>query len=614
VLDSQVQYFQRRGAYRRWKVWTKAAAGENAKRKRCDAVFAHYLTRRVLRGWREVAEDEKERKRQHYAALRFWLLSTLGKSWDAWQQALLASRLDQEKVFAASRFSLVLLQKHHFLRWRRFVPEERALRERSQPLGVWLDKRVCYEALRTWRAAVAELGAEELLMEQAVAHHDVWCVRRGWEALRHSILVGRALSLRRECDARLVERCFHNMRALVVRGVALRQASKARGVRLQGRCFGAWRNRLRTARISRSLDERAAAMHRKQVLCVAVQSWRLNSHARRERRRLEELGDACAGTARLRRGLTQLVEARDVRRLTTDLSREAHAMRKWLAVRRWRRFTFQGLQDWRGERAAVRHRYFVQVTTCFQGWRAFVRTSKQEEAKRQQRCQLFWARNRARHFLAWLQSAKWTRAHRSEEQRLQGLAHGHRALILQRTMFLLWDAEAYQRRRRREETQERVTTAAERLGSTREVRLFRAWRALQADREHERMASNRAEELYALHLASVCWQGWRIAVVRGKAQRALELRADTFRVQTSSGFVLGAWRGLLGERRLGLHKQVFALRHWSGALSRRVWHAWLSYVATRRKKKARQMRVFEMREHDLLWTGVVQWLHGVFLL
>jgi hypothetical protein len=194
------------------------------------------------------------------------------------------------------------------------------------------------------------------------------------------------------------------------------------------------------------------------------------------------------------------------------------------------------------------------------------------------------------------------------------MAQAHRAIVVQRVMFLQWDAEAYQRRRRREETQERVAGAAERLGSARIGRLLRAWRALREDRVCERAASDRAEELYAMRLASVCWQGWRIAVVRGKAQRALERRANQFRSQTAYSAVFNAWRGLLGERRLGLHKQVFALRHWSLGLSKQVWQAWIAYVAIRRKKKARQMRVFAMRERDLLRTGVVQWLQGALFL
>jgi hypothetical protein len=542
------------------------------------------------------------------------MLSSLGKAWDGWQQSLLVSRLDQEKFGAASRFSLVLVKKHYFLRWRRFAPVERALRDRSQPLGHFLDKRMCGEALRRWRAAVAEIGAEEVLLERAAAHYARRCMWCGWQALRHSVAVERALCIRRECDMHLVERCFGKMRASVVRGVVVRQVQKTCHVRLLGSCFGAWRTQLGAVQAGHSLENQAAMMHRKQVLCVAVQNWRLNSHARRERRRLGDLGDSCVDATRLRRGLAQLVAAQDVRRLTTELSREAGAMRKWLAVRRWRQFTFHGLQDWRGERAAVRHRYFVQITTCFKAWRAYVRDSKLEEGERHQRCQLFWAQTRARHFLAWLHTARWVQSHRREEQRLLGMAQAHRASVLQREMFLQWDAEAYQRRRRREETQERVTGAAERLGSARSGRLLRAWRALRVDRERERAASDRAEELYAMHLASVCWQGWHIAVVRGKAQRALERRANQFRSQTAYGTIFVAWRGLLGERRLGLHKQVFALRHWSLGLSKQVWQAWIAYVAMRRKKKARQMRVFAMRERDLLRTGVVQWLQGALYL
>ena len=609
---------RKRNAMREW----RRVAGEEASFAALRAVAAERERRlaKTLRAFTHRREREQREVSRDVVPVDT-IRSDGNDATDASAMDASASRDHDDSAFVASATAAAVIA---FRRWRRFAKTRVAKRARRRERASLADARAAATrtkkaraSLRLWRDVARDKKTRRVAATRVVETAKVFFRRNR---------LSRAF-----CEWRRVTRDARTKRALFVA-----RLDRDRAFRFALRALDAWQDASRVQRVTRVTVERA------------WNAW--DALARRARWRLgvaasHEAAAACEKTRRVARAWRNVAKAKSQKRVKAESAltfRKTHDTKRLLLCfraafiepslearaarcadaffdRTRARLAFRA---WRAENAASQR--MTAVTTrfasrrassilavTFGAWRGpFLRRARLRRADKSKLARALATRHAlvtCRAFIGWSYRA---RVVGRSKRRCAADATRHRRAFLVTAAFTEWVARVQDARSLDALSDAKLETARAALGATKTARVFDAWLERTKTKLARRAVVTFAERRCVRSKTAKTVAAWRNRVLVKRASRDAYARAtnhyETRRLAFDS---MEAWVLVLCASRLRRAKTQKANAFRSRVvLKRRVFPAWIAFVAVQKKRRDEIRDALAAFKADATRAGCAAWL------
>ncbi|XP_027737786.1 protein SFI1 homolog isoform X4 [Empidonax traillii] len=561
-----LQHWAQSLQFRAWLQWRELYLySRNEKQKETRAVthHQHWELRRCLRAWLGYLNLHRVKKRQNELAQELHRSRTLRRCFSNWQKLLeckrriCAHQRDLEKQ--AARIALWRV----FARWKHYVV---LCVEESQQ---------CELAEEHYRHHLLKLGFKGLW--QNVVNTRLQRMRKNLAHRQHQVTVLQKFWNR--WKSRLEEKEEQQHQALTsVACVRYRRA-------LMRWAFDTWLLKACKLQEDRRGEERARCHFERRLLLCFWCSWR-----RRTAARLEE-HEALARARDHYRNLLQLKAFCLWKQSTQERKKER--LKEMQALRfhcskclqktwnKWREYVGHQRDKWRKLVRADLHYRQTLLGKTLAAWKSYQQNvqcvlyrvaAKEEEHTRLLLGQLLctWRENA----LALIQETKAT---------AQADEHCRRAVLSK--VLLHWRHTAWLRARHRQEKVTAVREARKHLDTVRLQTLFLHWRQLTRECLMLRAQHLRAVQHHQQHLLHKYLGKWKNYHQQCLEKMLLQRLGDHLMTRRLCSAAFSCWKARLLQQQWEKQQTVQALWHWSLAVQRKVFDAWLTFAKEQKEKK-----------------------------